>query len=490
MAGNMISFGAKLGRLAAAQPDAPAVTCGDECRTYAELDRRSNRIARSLAVRGVAPGDLVTLSLPNSIAFVEVAWAIWKLGATPQPISFRLPKAELDPIAELAGTPLIIGEPLYAPDRPCLSVEHLLADGLDDGALPDVTAPVLKAPTSGGSTGRPKLILSTAPALAPEGDAPIGPWGIWRDDVVLVPAPLYHNAGFMMMYAAIGTGAHLVLAPRFDAAGTLELIARHRASWVYLVPTMMSRIWRLPSAAREAAAIGSVRALWHLAAPCPIWLKEAFIGWFGPDKIFELYSGTEAQARAMITGCEWLEHRGSVGRVWMGEMRAFDAQGREVATGEVGEIYMRPGPAAAATYCYRGALAKSLPGGWESLGDLGRFDADGYLYLADRLTDMVLVGGSNVYPAEIEGALEAHAEVQSCAIIGLPDEDLGNRVHAIVQLRTPVAEQALRDHLAARLAPYKLPRTYEFVSETLRDDAGKIRRTALREARLGAGHAR
>jgi bile acid-coenzyme A ligase len=198
----------------------------------------------------------------------------------------------------------------------------------------------------------------------------------------------------------------------------------------------------------------------------------------------ELYAGTEAQAVTIISGAEWLTHRGSVGKVVAGEMRAFDEAGEPLPAGETGEIYMRRPEGAPPTYKYIGATARTLPGGWESLGDIGWFDEEGYLYLADRRTDMILVGGSNVYPAEIEAALEEHPEVQSCAVIGLPDEDLGNRVHAIVQAKGEVTAEELKAHLADRLVTYKQPRSYEFVAEPLRDDAGKVRRTALRDERI------
>jgi bile acid-coenzyme A ligase len=186
----------------------------------------------------------------------------------------------------------------------------------------------------------------------------------------------------------------------------------------------------------------------------------------------------------IISGAEWLEHRGSVGKVVAGEMKAVGEDGQDLPAREIGEIYMRPPEGAPATYKYIGATAKTLPGGWESLGDIGWFDEEGYLYLADRRTDMILVGGSNVYPAEIEAALEEHPAVQSVAVIGLPDDDLGNRVHAIVQARRAVTPEELKAHLAERLVSYKQPRSYEFVDEPLRDDAGKVRRSALRDARM------
>jgi bile acid-coenzyme A ligase len=165
-------------------------------------------------------------------------------------------------------------------------------------------------------------------------------------------------------------------------------------------------------------------------------------------------------------------------------MAAFDPAGERLPPGEIGEIYMRRPADAPPSYSYRGAQARTLPGGWESLGDIGSFDDEGYLYLADRRADMILVGGSNVYPAEIEAALDEHPLVASSAVIGLPDEDLGNLIHAIVQPRPGLTEEALRDHLRERLVTYKQPRTYEFVDENIRDDAGKVRRTQLRDERL------
>jgi bile acid-coenzyme A ligase len=287
-----------------------------------------------------------------------------------------------------------------------------------------------------------------------------------------------------MMMTGTAMGCHVVLTPRFDPEGTLAEIQRRQASWVDLVPTMMNRIWRLPGEVKSRYDLSGVETLWHMAAPCPDWLKEAFIRWIAPGEVMELYAGTEAQAVTIITGTEWLEHRGSVGRVAIGEMKVVGEDGRDLPPGEVGEIYMRRAPYQPETYRYVGATPRTLPGGWESLGDMGWFDADGYLYLADRRADMILVGGSNVYPAEIEAALQEHPAVESCAVIGLPDDDLGARIHAIVKAREAVSEEALQAHLADRLVSYKRPRSFEFVDEPVRDDAGKVRRTALREARL------
>jgi bile acid-coenzyme A ligase len=484
MADEMISLGAKLKLLAQIKPDAPAVTCGDTTLTYEQFHRLTNRAARGLLAKGVKLGDLVTLGLPNSTDFAVACWAMWKVGATPQPVAFRLPKAELEAIMDLAQTPVVIANFEHAIDRPLLSVADLLALSDDDSDLPDAIAPVSKAPTSGGSTGRPKLILSGSPGVTSADIPEVGGWRLTPDSVALLPAPLYHNAGFGMMMAAFSVGAHMVLLPRFDAENTLAQIEKNKATWIYLVPTMMNRIWHLPGEVRAKYDLSSLNTLWHLAAPCPPWLKEAFIHWVGPETVMELYAGTEAQAVTTISGAEWLEHRGSVGKVTVGEMMAVGEDGQPLPAREVGEIYMRRPAGAPASYKYLGATAKVLPGGWESLGDIGWFDEEGYLYLADRRTDMILVGGSNVYPAEIEAALDEHPLVHSSAVIGLPDDDLGNTIHAIVQGKPGLNHDDLRAHLSSRLVTYKQPRSYEIVDEPLRDDAGKVRRTALRDARI------
>jgi len=486
MTDEMISFGAKLAQNAARKGGQPAVSCGDETITYAELHRRSNRVARGLAARGVKAGDLVTLGLRNSVGFVVAAHAIWKLGATPQPISFRLPKAELQAIVELANSPLVIATLEHQIDRPVVTVEELATLSDDEGDLPDAIPAISKAPTSGGSTGRPKLILAGQPGVTPKETPEVGGFRIRPVDTLLIPAPLYHNAPFGMMMSATALGCHVVLMARFDPEATLAEIQKRKATWVYLVPTMMNRIWHLPQEVRAKYDLGSVETLWHMAAPCPDWLKEAFIHWIAPGEVMELYAGTEAQAVTIITGTEWLTHRGSVGQVTIGEMKVFGEDGAELPPGEVGEIYMRRAAGTPETYKYVGATPKILPGGWESLGDLGRFDEEGYLYLADRRTDMILVGGSNVYPAEIEAALQEHPAVESCAVIGLPDDDLGSRIHAIVNAKGEVSAEELKAHVKDRLVTYKQPRGYEFVDEPVRDDAGKVRRTALRDARIAA----
>ena len=475
-------FATTLERLAAADPDRPALSCGDHTLTRRELDLRTNRLARAYAALGVQPDTFVTIGLPNSIEWYEAAVAAWKLGATPQPVSAKLPHGELDAIIELADPSLVVG--LDVPGRACVAAGFEADAGLSDAALPPRIARAWKAPTSGGSTGRPKLIVAGGAAVTESVALSAVGMGMTADGVHLATGPLYHNGPLSFSVAALLIGNHVVVMPRFDAEEALALIERHHVDWMYAVPTMMHRIWRLPGEARDRYDLASLRVVFHLAAPCPEWLKRAWIEWLGPEKVWELYAGTEAQAVTVIRGDEWLEHPGSVGRPIYGELRILDAAGNALPPGEHGEVFMR-GPEGVTTYRYVGAEARAVDG-WESLGDMGHLDADGYLYLGDRAADMILVGGANVYPAEVEAALDAHPLVASSCVIGLPDDDLGSIVHAIVQTTADVSDDELRAHLSEHLVRYKVPRTIERVDAPLRDDAGKVRRAALREDRLRA----
>jgi bile acid-coenzyme A ligase len=479
MTSELTGLGVALDQLASSGPDVPAVTCREVTTTRAELARRSNQLARRLADLGAGPGSMVTIGLPNGVGFYVAALAAWKLGAIPQPVSYRLPPPELSALIDVADPSVVVGvDP--GDGRPWLA--SVDCPDLDDGPLPPAVSHTWKAMTSGGSTGRPKLILATTPA-AVEYIGAAGPGlRIFPGETFLCTGPLYHNGPFTFSMTALVTGGHVVVMERFDASYSLELVERYRVSYMYLVPTMMSRILRLPDEERLSRDMSSLRTAYHLAAPCPPHVKQAWIDWLGPEVVHELYAGTEAQAATMISGTEWLAHRGSVGRVTMGQMRILGPDGEELPPGEIGEIFMRSRDDRP-TYRYVGAVARRRDG-WESLGDMGWMDEDGYLYLADRQTDMILVGGANVYPAEVEAALEEHPAVSSACVIGLPDEDYGSVVHAIVEIREEVTDEDLRSHLASRLVSYKLPRTFERSSEPLRDDAGKVRRPALREARL------
>jgi bile acid-coenzyme A ligase len=478
----MISFIQRLEDLAAEQPDAIAITCDGASITRRQLIDEGYSLAVHLAENGTREGDMVTVAVPNSIDFFIAYVAAWRLGATPQPISSRLPQRELDAILELANPSAIVGAEENAYNgRTCIPF-GFRAPRRDASHLPYVTSAAWKAPTSGGSTGRPKLIVSGDPAeLNPDAPPPLlmDPGGC-----LVMPGPLYHNGPAVWSCQALLNGLKVALLPRFDASQTLEAIETHRGTVLYMVPTMMKRILRLPDEERLSRDLSSLRVVWHLAEPCPEWLKQAWIDWLGAERIFELYAGTEAQTATVISGPEWLAHRGSVGKVAPGTVMIADEDGREVPVGEMGEVWMRS-LRETPTYKYLGASARTREGGWESLGDMGRLDADGYLYLGDRAADMILSGGANIYPAEIESAIQEHPSVRSCAVIGLPDEDKGNVVHAIIEADgDALSIDELKVFLGERLVTYKVPRTFEFVDFALRDDAGKVRRSALRAERL------
>jgi bile acid-coenzyme A ligase len=480
MADTGTPFAVTLAELAAAHPGAPALTDATGTVTRAELESRTNRLARAYAALGVEQDSFVTIGLPNGIEWFEAAIAVWKLGATPAPVSAKLPPLELDAIVELADPALVVG--LDAPGRVCVPSGYEPDPALSDAPLPVRVAAAWKAPTSGGSTGRPKLIVAGSGSISEGVALTASAFGMRPNGVHLATGPLYHNGPLSFSTGGLLIGNHIVIMERFDALRCLALIEEHAVDWMYAVPTMMQRIWKLPEADRLRHDLSSLNVVFHLAAPCPEWLKREWITWLGPEKIWELYAGTEAQSVTVITGTEWLEHPGSVGRPIVGEMKILDEAGNECPPGIQGEVYMRA-PDGVTTYRYIGAAAKARDG-WESLGDMGWMDADGYLYLGDRAADMILAGGANIYPAEIEAALDAHPAVGSSCVIGLPDDDLGNRIHAIVQATSSVTDEELRAHLADRLVRYKIPRTFEYVDEPLRDDAGKVRRSAFRAARL------
>jgi bile acid-coenzyme A ligase len=472
-------IGTHLSALAQLAPDQPAVTCDRRTITRAELDRSTNRLARAYAERGVGVGDYVTIVLPNPIECIQAAVACWKLGAVPQPLSPRLPAAEFEGLLGLRPRALLVGRDDPHGEVPSVPKGFMPDEALSDAALPEAVSPCWKSMASGGSTGRPKLIeVSGDSRIPPELGYPLG---AQDGDTTLVPVPLTHNTGFTGAVVALLLGNHLVLMSRFDPHELLRLVTEHRVTFLTTVPTIMQRLLPVYRADPGAYDLSSIRRFWHVGAPCPPAIKQAWIDLLGPETVWELYGGTELQAVTVISGDQWLTHRGSVGTVVAGEMKVLDDGGQPCPPGAVGEIYMRPSPGTPPTYRYIGAAAKSRDG-WDSLGDLGYFDADGFLYLSDRRVDMFTVGGRNVYPAEIENALSAHPDVLSCLVVGVPDEDLGQVPHALVQAvdGSALDEEAVRTFLRERIAAYKVLRTVEFVDTPLRDDAGKARRSAVR----------
>jgi bile acid-coenzyme A ligase len=452
-----------------------AVVCGDHSITYAELHRRAELAAFALADSGVGPGDLVGLALPNGIEFFVALFAVYRLDATPMPLSSKLPGPEFAAIVETARPALVVDATydLYPPS----------SGGRQE--LPAVKgSQPWKAMCSGGSTGRPKVIVAGRPARV---DMTEKQYFVLPGDVVLVPGPLYHQGPFISATGAIFTGSTAVVMERFDAHEALALIERYRVTYLYLVPTMIHRIWRLDAETRDSFDLSSVRLMLCTGAPWAPWLKEEWLRWFGPERVVEGYGGTEEQGGVSITGVEALEHPGSIGAAHDG-VAVFDEDGRVLPRGELGELHFRaPG---VGSHRYLGAEIVER-NGWRSYGDVGYIGEDSYVYLVDRRTDMIVSGGSNVYPAELESVLESHSAVRSAAVIGLPDDDLGQRVHAIVDVAGRHSEAGLASeldrHARAHIAAYKVPRTYELVGEPLRDDAGKLRRSALRSARVSSG---
>ena len=480
------SYGRALARHATRAPDAIALIHEGQTTTYAELEANSNRRARAFAELGVADGDFVTISLPNGREIVESFFACWKLGATPQPISSRLPLHEREAIIELVNPRLIVGEEAVRQDgqedgRPKIAA-GFEPSAHQDGPLPDRVSRYRFAICSGGSTGRPKVIVDHIPA---QSDPEASFHGMAAGASILVPGPLYHSGPLINCMTILLGGGRVVLMARFDAQKALELIATHRLQLAIFVPTMLLRIWKLPEEERRAFDLSSLHRVVSSSASLPNWLQREWIDWIGADRVWEAYGGSERIGGTIISGREWLEKPGSVGRVSEGrKLKIMDPAGHEVPRGEVGDIYCLPAEGPGSTYHYLGATPRRLTDGWETLGDMGYLDEDGYLFLVDRRTDLIISGGSNIYPAEVEGAIESHPDVLSCAAIGLPDEDLGAVVHAIVESHVDLSADDLRSYLGDRLVRYKIPRSFEFVRQAIKDDTGKVRRGALRAARL------
>jgi len=467
-----------------------AVRHGEEVLTWGELASRALRRAHALAEIGVGKDDFVVLALPNGNAFFEWTYAIWKLGATPMAVSYRLPAQELTAVIAAAEAKYIVAHAIAEYDPGAFGQAVILPadfgrNHTNTEPLPSQVSKHWKAITSGGSTGRPKVIVDNNPSAFPVG---ISGLMLPKDGVMLNPAPLYHNFPFAMTHLAMLNGTSVVGMTKFDSETLLQLIDRHQVEWVNLVPTMMSRIARLPEEIRLRYHLSSLQTLWHTAAPIPPWLKEFWIEWLGPERIWEMYGGTEGFCATQLNGAQWLAHRGSVGRVVSGEIRIVGDAGENLAPGEVGEIFMRGPYGDTPSYQYRGGESRRTADGFESFGDFGWLDEDGFLYIADRRTDLILSGGVNLYPAEIESALMAHPAVETAIVIGLPDDDKGAVAHAILKLEAGAEAPtvaAMIDFAAQQLVSYKIPKSFEFTTEPLRDEAGKVRRSQLREARVG-----
>lgn len=468
--------------------DAWAIRHGDDVLTWGALEERSNRRAWAYKERGIGPGDFVTLSLSNGSAFYENMFALWKTGATPHVVSYRLPPAELAAVLKVATPKLVVAQ---SPEL----IDAFRAQPEDFGLTFPRSAPHAevickrwKAMSSGGSTGLPKIIIAPGPnAFDPERKPPL----LFPDSgPILATGPVYHNMPVTVNIQALFEGHSVVGMKRFDPEEALRLIDAFKIQWTSFVPTMMMRISRLPAEVRAQYDVSSLKVVWHWAAPMPPALKQEWIDWLGAEKIWELYGGTEGIVTTVLNGHEWLAHRGSVGRPHLDKIKILSEDGRELPAGEVGEIFAIPASGRGSTYEYLGSESRTAAGGYETLGDYGWLDRDGYLYIADRRTDMIVSGGANIFPAEVEGALMSHPGVEAAVVIGLPDAEYGSIVHAIVKptdaWRQSLTPEVLVEFIKGQLVSYKIPRSFEFVDEPLRDDAGKVRRQQLREQRMAA----
>ena len=493
MPGVPVSFGRRISDLARQHPQATAITLARQDGTedtldWITLDRWANRVARLFASKGVGPQSMVCIGIYNSLEHYAAAYAAWRLGACTLPLSPRMPDIEFHGITGLVDNRLVIADRADAD----LSKNDITAlrDGgpWDDTALPDLTAHPGKAIGSGGSTGRSKIIVEPKPWARVPGELTLAfVAGLRTGQTQLVAGPLYHNSPFSWSHYGLFEDQHLVVMERFDAALAVDLIERHRCQFMFLAPTMMQRIVRLPDIERRD--LSSIESVFQTAAPCPQWLKRRWMELTAPEKLVEGFGSSEAAGSCRIRGDEWLEHPGTVGRPQNAQLRILDENFNEVPTGEVGEIFFRPDVHPEPTYYYIGSPpAKTTPEGFVSVGDMGYVDAEGYLFLSDRRVDLIIRGGANIYPAEVEAALSEHPDIADAVVVGIPHEELGKSVHAIVEPRpdTEIDEAALRAWMRARLTPYKLPETYEFMAALPRDPSGKIRRSALARERAEA----
>lgn len=482
-----VSWGRRITMLAEEHPDQPAIIFaprdGDErIVTWRELDQRSNQLARKLQEMGVDEESLLAVGLPNCPEHYFATYAGWKLGALVLPVRSNLPTIERDGILEVGNPRAVVADWEDIPYPQVMSRELTELDAYSSAPLPDKVAHPGKSVGSGGSTGRSKIIVDPRRWEAVPGELGYRVLaGFYSNQVQLITGALYHNSPFSWGHFGLFEDHTLVLMDRFDAAHAVDLIERHRVNFAFMAPTMMKRIVDLPDVRQRD--FSSIQGIFQTAAPCPPWLKRAFMELISPEKLYEAFGASEAVGTCAIRGDEWLEHPGSVGRPRNSELKILDENLQPVPTGEVGEIFMRPLGNDEPTYYYIGSPpAKSTPDGFTSVGDMGWVDEEGYVYLADRRVDLIITGGANVYPAEVEGPLSQHPEVVDVVVIGVPDDDWGKRVHAIIHPRDRDAPPAVSDLDAwarRHLSSYKVPKSYEFIDELPRDGAGKIRRTSL-----------
>ena len=482
-----VPYGTRLTELASASPDKIAVTTvasdgGERVLTLGQLESGANQWGRQLTASGAAEGSYVALVIPNSIELVLAAYGCWKIGAVPIPVRWDLPEWERSRLVEAIAPAVVI-------DEATCSVFAAAAALQPDSALPEAVTPTVNGICSSGSTGMPKIILDTQPALwtALKTQPFMAVWApVPRPQTILVPAPMYHTNGFNTLFYILG-GDRLVVLEKFSAELFLDVIERHRVTNFTATPTMLARVARVPGV--HERDLSSVVWILQGAAVMPPALLETWFKLLSPEKVLMAYGMTENFGLTVLRGDEWLEHRGSTGRGFREtEIKIVDADGNEVRTGELGEIYMRSPVRELYRYIGGAQPLPSTPDGFHTGGDIGRIDEDGYLYVTDRRVDMIVTGGANVFPAEVEAALAEHDQIADVVVLGLKDPEWGRRVHAVVQLAdpgTPLTEQQIIDYAKSKLASYKAPKTVEFIAEIPRSAATKVSRSAMVEARGG-----
>jgi acyl-CoA synthetase (AMP-forming)/AMP-acid ligase II len=476
--------------------------------SYGELYASSRRVAALLYDAGLRRGDGVALVLPNRPQFLEITWGCQLSGLyysavnthfTPDEVAYVIDDSEAGAVfidASMAD----LGSRILEANRG-VDVHISVAGSLPGWRSYDeaVSAAGPAPPASDGSemlyssgtTGRPKAVRRPLPEDG-EGSwaqkvleyALTARYGMTESSVYLSPAPLYHAAGVNYTMAVQRVGAAPMLMPRFDAEAVLRLIETHRVTHAQFVPTMFVRMLKLPDAVRDTYDVSSLECVIHAAAPCPVDVKHRMMKWFGPI-IHEYYGGTEGFAGTTIGPQEWLAHPGSVGKPFSA-VHVIGDDGAEVGVGGSGELYFEGGPAFEYFKDPAKTASVSNEQGWRSLGDMGYLDDDGYLYLTDRSTFMIVSGGVNIYPQEAENLLVMHPKLVDAAVFGVPNEEFGEEVKAVVQPADGVAagpelEAELIAHCRAHLAAYKCPRTVEFESELPRDPNGKLYKRRIRE---------
>ncbi|MBJ7290537.1 AMP-binding protein [Williamsia sp.] len=467
---------------AVADPDHPVVSGVDgRCAlTATDLDRAGNRLARDYRERGVGENDLVTIALPNCVEFVIACTAVWKLGATPQPMDPDMARSERRAIEELDRPALAVGARPGDPTIGWVPAGHRPDRSISDGVLPDASASCWKASTSSGSTGRAKVIRSTAAArFDPAADvAPFLP----SRAVQLVCGPLWHSATFTYAFRGLMTDHRLVLADEFDEHAFVDIVGRSGITWALLSPSMIHRLIRLPTADLAAADTSTIRSVLHMGAPCPEGDKRALIDWLGPERVHEVYAGSESNGLTMIDGPDWLDHPGSVGRPIGGtevSIRADD--GSVVGPGTTGQIWMRR--AGGARYAYVGHRSQRTPDGWDTLGDMGFVDDDGFLTVVDRRSDTIRCGERVVYPARLEQAIVAHPAVRDAVVYAVRDDSGAQTVSAVLDIADSDVDTEEVEHFAlGQLGAVCRPGRVHVARRPLRNAAGKVRRSAFATA--------